>query len=503
MPGAEQKSSFFGVVSPWSASRSTTPHPEGVDQFDKRDGLRRSKGEDHTISHRHRLSLRHYPKDCPPLRIRWFYAVDTPKSKPQLGDKKKDNSKPPLPPKKFVPFSVKDSQAVESAFQQLAEEEDIGNIIEYRRDLAQGRSPVKVPVNEDYLYDVDIERRELSPAYWLGPIYEVRRGTWFFQEGSTLKPCDENLATQLEEGYLKIRPWQFNERQRPKSRPTSNSNSEFGKTHNKSDSVPGTPRLSAVDSSRSATDHLARDGSSVVANEPQIYRLFGAYMNSTVTYHDSSTAWLMYDGFVSRMSSTVYQRFGGVPGTKVVRGFIESKRSKDMADVKDIESRPSRQKSREDMGFTAPQREPLGLSPASYPDGLPGIIGPGDGYPTETQFQDNHGSALRHHMSSLAGQTEDNAELEEEARKREQKEMEDSRDADDEEREREIDHLVLVTHGIGQRLGLRLESINFVHDVNILRKTMKSVYAASPDLQTLNSSFTDGKRNCRVQVLPV
>jgi hypothetical protein len=29
--------------------------------------------------------------------------------------------------------------------------------------------------------------------------YLVRRGTWFFQEGSVLRPCEENLAAQLEE----------------------------------------------------------------------------------------------------------------------------------------------------------------------------------------------------------------------------------------------------------------------------------------------------------------
>ena len=44
---------------------------------------------------------------------------------------------------------------------------------------------IRVPVHEDFLFDVDIEQRELSPVYWLGPIYEVRRGSWFFQEGST------------------------------------------------------------------------------------------------------------------------------------------------------------------------------------------------------------------------------------------------------------------------------------------------------------------------------
>lgn len=60
-------------------------------------------------------------------------------------------------------------------------------------------SPSRVPVNEDFLFDVDIEKRELAPTYWLGPIYDVRRGSWFYQEGSNLRPCEENLANQLEQ----------------------------------------------------------------------------------------------------------------------------------------------------------------------------------------------------------------------------------------------------------------------------------------------------------------
>jgi hypothetical protein len=40
---------------------------------------------------------------------------------------------------------------------------------------------VMVPVNEDYLFDVDVEGRELGPVYWPGPVYDVKRGTWFYQ----------------------------------------------------------------------------------------------------------------------------------------------------------------------------------------------------------------------------------------------------------------------------------------------------------------------------------
>ena len=46
--------------------------------------------------------------------------------------------------------------------------------------------------------------------------------------------------------------------------------------------------------------------------------------------------------------------------------------------------------------------------------------------------------------------------------------------------------------------------MNFVHDVNTLRKTIKSVYSFSDDLRSLNSEIGEkGPGNCRVQVLPV
>lgn len=48
-----------------------------------------------------------------------------------------------------------------------------------------------------------------------------------------------------------------------------------------------------------------------------------------------------------------------------------------------------------------------------------------------------------------------------------------------------------------------MESVNFIHDVNVLRKTLKSVYQDSPDLQMLNNEIDKLPKNCRVQVLPV
>lgn len=48
-----------------------------------------------------------------------------------------------------------------------------------------------------------------------------------------------------------------------------------------------------------------------------------------------------------------------------------------------------------------------------------------------------------------------------------------------------------------------MESVNFVHDVNTLRKSIKSVYTTSEDLRSLNEELGGGPGNSRIQVLPV
>ncbi|BDD60533.1 hypothetical protein MPDQ_001127 [Monascus purpureus] len=506
MPGTDQKVSFLGVISQWGISRNPTSEPTASDHG-KRDILQRSQGEDHTVTRRYRLNQRHYPKDCPTLRVRWFYAVDSPKRKPTLSDHKKDNQKPLPSPKKFVPFSSGDSQSIEIAFQKLSDLEDRpgdAQFSESPKDIGDER--VRVPVNEDYLFDVDIEHRELSPAYWVGPVYEVRRGTWFFQEGSTFKPCEENLATQLEEGFLKVRPWRFESAQKTLSRATSSAkgNEHHGLNVSNPESVSGAPISTKITSACNSPEGSApNDVTPLSAIEPQSYRLFGAYMNSIVTYQDSSTAWLTSDDFMSRVSTTVYQKLGGVPGTKIVRGFSETKRLKEPTETKNAIRKPPRKWKIQHETFINTQTVSTNIEQKidSCPP-RPRI--PSDGGPENRSVaEENPRTTLERQMSSLAGEPQDMADIEEQARRQEEKEMEDSREVDNEDREREIDHLVLVTHGIGQRLGLRLESINFIHDVNSLRKTLKSVYKASPGLQTLNSSFADNKRNCRVQVLPV
>ncbi len=221
---APRETACSRISSPLNNAENTYSQPKKGN--DTQDVLQRSQGRDHTVSHRHRLGLRHYPVDSPPLKARWFYAVDSPKWKPSFLDPKKENVKPLPAPKKFVPFTPKDSQSLEHSFQRLCKVEiELEKTHNDRPTDKSWDEPVNVPVNEDYLFDVNINRRELGPAYWVGPVYEVRRGTWFFQEGSTIKPCEENLATQLEEGYLKVKPWRSAEHSQHVTRPLTTANS--------------------------------------------------------------------------------------------------------------------------------------------------------------------------------------------------------------------------------------------------------------------------------------
>ncbi|KAF2228031.1 DDHD domain-containing protein [Elsinoe ampelina] len=503
-------------------TRGSTSGPSGDDGDISSLGLQPQRGGDHRISHRRGLSLRSYPKDCPPLHVQWFFAVDVPKRKPKLlGGAPTENEETKVQPKKYAPFSKHDSKSIEAAFQQLMENDDnvdrgkLGQPgINDHGDIGASRNmnsggdendapSTKVPVNEDFLFDVDIEKRELEPAYWLGPVYEVRRGSWFHQEGSVQRPADENLAHQLEEGYLKLAPWKF-PAQRSASQPRSSSKpgarpKSLIEAAKPAASTPGSPKIPPADTDNDEAgkdNHIENRSRQLSDPFNRTHRLFGPYSNSVVTYQDATTAYILTDDFMSRMSSTVYGRFAGgshFAGMKVTRGHVDTAKKVEVKDTKAESDKKDVKDEKEDrhLKVTAPDsgddQQPMSAS----------ILSPASEEKRRT---------LERHMSSLVSSStaQDAAQQEEEVRKRDEREIQDDyKDTEGDEQNRPIEHLLLVTHGIGQRLGLRLETVNFVHDVNSLRKTLKSVYSNSPDLQALNAEVDSLPKNCRVQVLPI
>lgn len=338
----------------------------------------------------------------------------------------------------------------------------------------------------------------------------------FFSEGSTQRPCDENLATQLEEGYLKLKPWKFpptrekRSASQPRSRPTSiRGMEELKATEKQTHSNPITPKSSIENLKENTLDpeYSSQSHQESSPTQTKTYRLFGSYMNHVVTYENSTTAWLQKeDDLISRLGSTVYQRFAGgahFAGQKIVRGYTASSKKSETKNGKrpdtatSVTSKDSAEAPRESTeikdparAFDTPEEEAIDREEDNKPQS-----------PSEIRR-----ATLERQMSNLvaAAHPEDPAQQEEEVRKRDEQEIKnDYKDQEGDEQGREIEHLLLITHGIGQRLGLRMESVNFIHDVNTLRKTLKAVYANSADLQALNSEIDKIPKNCRIQVLPI
>ncbi|KAI1810220.1 DDHD domain-containing protein [Poronia punctata] len=512
-------------MNPWISSRSTTPTPkETAPPPQPKPNLPAAqKADDHATNTLYGHSFKKYPADCPPLSVLWFHAVDVPKRKPQfLKSKKAKEQEAPKPtaPKKFSAFSKVDSRSLENAYQRLLEEteNDRGKSAAYQhmrsrssshraRAISQEKAPntgldedvdnpssgVRIPVNEDFLFDVDILERELAPVYWLGPVYEVRRGTWFYQEGSSLRPCEENLAAQLEEGYLKIKPWTY-----PASRARSGSGAP--------ELAPKTSADDLKTNAKSTAENTSKVGpvQPTMPHQPQTYRLFGTYMNSVVTYQDPNTAWLSSESVFNWVTSTVYQRFAGggyMNGIKLVRGYSEPGKTKDGKRPPTPTTATVPSQAAEETGK---DKQDKMLKRRSAPPATRSSATDIEQIEDETNAEIERTESLQRQFSSYMEGVDNREKQEEHIRLREEQEIQDDYNGQDGESQgREIEHLVLVTHGIGQLLSLRMESVNFVHDVNILRKTLKGVYANSEDLKALNSDRGEGPGNSKIQVLPV
>ncbi|KAH7026274.1 DDHD domain-containing protein [Microdochium trichocladiopsis] len=517
-----EKSYFASAVesiNPWGASRSSTPTPkDGTAPPPSKPaagGTAPKKADDHSINSLYGRSFKSYPPDCPPLKVMWFHAIDIPKRKPQfLKSKKEAEEVKPNPAKKFLAFSNDDARSIEASYQRLLEEAEADRMASrsgHFRSRSQtqnsttksggsdptsgggSRPNAKVPVNEDYLFEVDIDTRELAPVYWLGPIYEVRRGTWFYQEASTLRPCDENLAAQLEEGYLKVKPWAYAGRGR------SNSGAP-------QDVTPKASVENLKSAAKAQSDAVPKNTTTTATAEqqqPQAHRLFGTYMNSVATYQDANTAWLSSEGVFSWVTSSVYQRFAGggyMNGVKLVRGYTDPGKAKDEKKTTTPTTATFPEGAAKAEGDGTPKALKRRSAPASAQSEA-GLVRVED---RPDQVKSTAGSQLKDKLSSVLDTSQSTATQDEEVRQLEEQEIRDDYTGQDGEKQgREIEHLVLVTHGIGQMLSMRMESVNFVHDVNLLRKTTKSVYTYSADLKALNGEPENGPGNCRVQVLPV
>lgn len=197
-------------------------------------------------------------------------------------------------------------------------------------------------------------------------------------------------------------------------------------------------------------------------------------MNDFVVFVDSQTGWLLSDNLYGKISSTVTQRitFGShMGGWKLVRGYTEGN-AKPVEDKSQVSPKQDLAKKGESLSRpgtplnvdTAPKSArstadpmkrrslPAPKTPIFPPDSP--VLSPTSG---DTERGERSRLALERKMSSFEITDDDDGKLMETDMKEDY-----SHDSGDDQG-REIDHLILVTHGIGQRLGMRVESVNFVH----------------------------------------
>ncbi|KAI7870846.1 DDHD domain-containing protein [Spinellus fusiger] len=252
--------------------------------------------------------------DAPLLVPHWFHAIDNPLVDPvsirtaKLSSPKKMPKSPSAPKSKataWLPFSKRDSNALEKAYQ--------------NNDVR-----AKVSVNEDYLFEVDITERILYPVYWEGPTFEVRRATWFMQaDSSKWTPCEETLAEQIELGYYKYKPY-ANDTVEDSANQNSSSVSKTGKQ-------PGISESKGEESPTATVEENKLEATLEKQPVEKQWNLLGPYLGQYIIYTGLHTAWLLSNRTSSKLAKSIITRLTNkqnLGGTRIIRGYPEVENQK-------------------------------------------------------------------------------------------------------------------------------------------------------------------------------
>ena len=399
----------------------------------------------------------------PKPNIRWFYASDVPISKPDWFHYKQTKE-----PESFIPFSQYDSRNLERGF------------------IRSITKPIEV--NEDNLFEVDVNKFQLKPVYWEGPVYEVRRGIWFNTDGI---PLVNDIAREIEEGYKKVKPYLFNkvedekEKKKKKAKVSKEKISKFNeiqkeleKSKKKSSEVlveKGKANVKKEEVDEKVAKEEVKQGllqkKMDIESQRDLHRLSNGQI---VLYFNKDQAVLFPADYDSDFQIDVIRYFGPNPVSLLGVDHIQ-------------------------RGYSEELKQTIFDKIPDNP--LPGIA---------DTFQKEFGSLLGSSLDDKADTGQQEQEMTADENDIDDKHMQHYLEADyDQETsqttsDREVDHLILCVHGIGQILGSTYESVNFTHSINVLRKSMKKVFEENKDYQKLAyEKGQEDKLNNRIQVLPI
>lgn len=353
-------------------------------------------------------------KSSKPIKAKWYYNTDHPLSKPEWYEYTQEKE-----PEKFVPFSDYDNARLERAFE---------------------RKKKTVDVKEDRLFKVELDKMQLSTVYWTGPVYEVRRGTWFSCDGA---PLSLELASKIEQGYTDVKAYKY------KTEDAARAPRDLAAKFNKQ----------AKESSLGDAVDIAKEEDVVDLGNGQAVIYFndryGALFPKNISALQVNIIRTLQPSYGSLMSVVPIQR----GYTKDLdSSIIDSVKSTNVTSLTDIFQ------SEVASMFSSDSRSTLSES-GDKPDQsklLEQVL--------EADFK-NDGNL---HLSK-----------------------------------RDVEHLVLCVHGIGQLLGFKYESVNFTHSINVMRSTMKEVFANEVKYQELaygsdlDPKSEKQKSNNKIQTLPI
>ncbi|CAI2020178.1 hypothetical protein SEUBUCD646_0H00800 [Saccharomyces eubayanus] len=379
--------------------------------------------------------------------IPWFYAIDVPNSKPYLPTYKAFQS-----PKKFKPFSIDDSNRLERA--------------------SKHREHNPVLVNEDYLFKVDLSHMELSPTYWEGPTYQVRRGVWF---DSLDQPLSSDLTSEIEGLYKSIKT------DKTEGDALATPSAELQDIFRLKGKYPIDKENQKERGKESSNEH----------NDEPVFKF--------VLFVNKQTAFLLSD----------------LDGGKLQLAFLRS----NLAQSLPLNA------TKITRSYKRPAKKPSAPSKAANPQ-VPVADGSGNSKSNSLETKLEKKVSNLFNVSDFLQLFNGNANKDQDDAKSLENQMErDYNNADSNEgadasskikngqnsntgpkenksNKRNVDNLVLCVHGIGQTLGKKYEYVNFPHTINLLRSNMKKIYSNSKRLQSLNTA-SNHQNNCNLQVLPI
>lgn len=370
----------------------------------------------------------------PKAKIKWYYATDVPISKPSWYNYTKVEEA-----KTFLPFSDYDSQRIEKQFKKYFERGD--------ESITS-----KIEVSEDKLFEVDVKNFELSPIYWEGPVYEVRRGLWFTSDGV---PLSHVLTQQIEMGFEAKKPYLFDEERKMRAE------------------NPG--KFNKADIAKFNSDEDIGEVILDIDTE-EIDDIVTLPNNKAVLYFNNNRAALFPDSMINDYQLPIIRRFGATAVSLLNVTHIQ-------------------------RGFTSDLT-------ASIFDNIPENPIPGLTDILQTEVTNLFTGEAEEPIKKSTNYSDENDGNESKQNKEMKRVIEDDfeNDTTEDTSTRELDHVVFCVHGIGQVLGTKYESINFAHNINVMRNTMKAVYKDNPLYKKLaygDKETSDSKFNNRIQVLPI